>query len=897
MNKKICITILAGVLLTWFCGTVYCYGAADDYVWWEGEATVETNFPEESWFSAGTFPERRDQLSGGRWLSNSGPRSGPEAYAHYRVDIPAPGEYDFWTRKFWKHGPFKWRFGEGAWQTCGRDVALADSVDLKLHVCANWVHLGRVSLDKNETTFELRLLANQGEELTAAFDCFLLTRSPFTPAGKLKPGQKSGKTEPGCFAWEPPADPFTDDALLDLRHLNENQAGDTGFITKNGDFFTLGNGRKVRFWAVNVGPNIADQPHALIDYMAAKLAKLGVNGVRYHGPIFAADGNPAQVDRQRLDNIHYLVHALKKQGIYTSLSFYFPLWFDVKPHYGIAGYEQTENKIPFTLLFFEPRMQQIYKSWAKALLTTNNPYTGRPLNSEPAVAMVEIQNEDSLFFWTFTEQNIPSPHLERLEKLFGAWAAKKYGSVQNAIDAWKSQHERDNPANGRAGLHSAWFMTRDGVQNAREKTKRLQHQVRFLCELQHGFYQDMTDYFKSELGLRSLVVAGNWKTADALMLDAIERYTYTAGDVMDRHGYFSGPHSGDGAGYSVRKGHTCSDLAAVHVPWRTPVQEVLVTGYPQIISEIGWPNPNRFRADMTLIASAYASLQGIDGLFFFCVDNCFINDTSLAKFTTTSPVTAGAFPAAALAYRRGDIREAEIVFLDAVGKTRLLDMKPETAASAEAFDELRKKDIPDNARTAGLEHGFDPLAFFAGKVQRSYENSVTTSAADLTRFINRQREIVTSKTGELQWNYGDGLVTVNTPRCKGATGFLQNAGAIELGGVTIDCKNEYASVMVIALDDKNIESSQKILIQILTEEKPYGFRAENGRIVDLGEAPFQIIKMALTLTLPASSNSTRMYELDENGYPQKSQTIKPQNGILTIQTAPNAMYTIIDRKG
>ncbi|MCK4601081.1 MAG: hypothetical protein KAU28_01360, partial [Phycisphaerae bacterium] len=351
------------------------------------------------------------------------------------MNVPAAGEYQLWTRKFWKHGPFRWRFDQQAWRTCGRDVALADNVTLRTHVCANWVHMGRVKLAKGKRRFELRLLAKEGEVLTACFDAFVLTRSVFVPNGRLKPGERSGKADEGFFPYEPPPDPFGDDAALDLRHLNEKLAGQSGFVKRRRDKFALGGGKEVRFWAVNVSSRNAAQNRASVDYLARKLAKLGVNMVRYHSPLFSRTGDVTKLDPKKLDDLHYLVAAMKKQGIYTAISFYFPLWFDIKPHYGIAGYESAKNKRPFALLFFQPRMQEIHKAWATQLLTTKNPYTGTALAKEPAVAIVEIVNEDSFFFWTFTRRNVPDVHWRALEKRFGAWAAGQYGSVPAAIKA------------------------------------------------------------------------------------------------------------------------------------------------------------------------------------------------------------------------------------------------------------------------------------------------------------------------------------------------------------------------------------------------------------------------------------------------------------------------------
>ena len=171
-----------------------------NYVWWEGEDAVETNFPKSVWFNAGALDGKRDLLSGGTWLANDGNRTGDAAFAKYAVTIPHAGDYNFWTRKFWKHGPFEWRFNNGDWRVCTRDVALADSVSIQQHLSANWVSLGSVTLPKGEATFELRLLAKPGESETACFDCFLLTQYPFVARGKLKPDEKSGLADPGFFA-------------------------------------------------------------------------------------------------------------------------------------------------------------------------------------------------------------------------------------------------------------------------------------------------------------------------------------------------------------------------------------------------------------------------------------------------------------------------------------------------------------------------------------------------------------------------------------------------------------------------------------------------------------------------------------------------------------------------
>ncbi|HEX8915517.1 MAG TPA: hypothetical protein VF796_24400, partial [Humisphaera sp.] len=635
---------------------------AADYVWFEGEAAVETNFPKNSPFGARTLPpESRNLLSGGEWLNATGKGGATPVTATWRVAVPADGEYAFWCRKFWKHGPFKWRFDSmpaGEWRTCGPDVALADEAVLKKFVSANWVSLGGVTLPKGARTLQVELITTPGKEWSAGFDCFVLSRAPFTPNGKARPGEKSGKADEGYFPFEPDPDTFRPDALLDLRSMNEPVAGQGGFLKRSGKDVTLGDGTPVRFWAVNVGLENATQDRASVDHLARALAKRGVNMVRFHSAMFDA-ADPARIDPKKLDALLYFVAAMKRQGVYTSLSFYFPVWADGSK-LGLAGFDDRQERKPFALLFFNEKLQAMHRGWLRQLLAAPNPYAGNvPLAREPAVGMVEVQNEDSLFFWTFGKRNIPQFHWDRLETLWNQWLAAKYGSAAKAYAAWGNEKANGDAAD-RAALYEVFHLTSAGVkQGGANKAKRVGDQVHFLAELQRSFYEATTKYLKTDLQFGGLVVPGNWTTADPMLLGAVERWTYAAGDVIDTHGYFEPEHKGDGSAYSVRAGHTFKDRAPVGSPAGLPIRFQQVEGFPQIISEVGYTQPNRFRADGVFLTSAYGALQGADGLFLFAVASNRLRDTAMTKFQVASPSVVEAFPAAAIVYRRGDVREAD----------------------------------------------------------------------------------------------------------------------------------------------------------------------------------------------------------------------------------------------
>src|SRR4029077_9806350 len=117
----------------------------------------------------------------------------------------------------------------------------------------------------------------------------------------------------------------------------------------------------------------------------------------------------------------------------------------------LKGYDGKQH--PFAALLFNPDFQAQYRKWWSALLTTPNESTGQRLIDNPAVAGLEMQNEDSFFFWTFSEKNLPAAQLELLEAQFGQWLAARYGSIEAALAKWNGPRlKRDAPSEGRAAF-------------------------------------------------------------------------------------------------------------------------------------------------------------------------------------------------------------------------------------------------------------------------------------------------------------------------------------------------------------------------------------------------------------------------------------------------------------
>ena len=505
----------------------------------------------------------------------------------------------------------------------------------------------------------------------------------------------------------------------------------------------------MRFWAVCTGPNTVAMDKASVDYLARRLAKFGVNMIRIHGPIFdrsAAD--PAQVDAAYLDKLHYFVYAMKQQGIYSYLSIYFPLWFDVKPNYGLPGYDKTENKVPFALLFFNPRMQEIYRSWARALLTSANPYTGLPFADDPAVGIDEIINEDNYFFWTFTPgTNIPWECMPPLEERYGAWAAKKYGSLDAALKAWNYPDKRDDASAGRAGFLAPWAMTRGGIAGLPTARQRTSDQVQFLTEDLRGFYEGMRDWLRKDLRVKCPVVATNWTTADNDTLGALDKYTNMACDVLDRHGYWTPPRKAD-RDYTLTAGDLFKNQCGLEVPEQLPVRELQYAGHPHTVSEYLFTRINDYRTDSVFLAAVYGALQGTDAFFWFAINGP--SWQTSGGEGPASPAIMGQFPAAALIYRRGDVREATTVINQVVSLADLYALKGSGTADPQNLDTMRAAEVPPGGQAIGKAvPNIDPLSYYVGRVLRTIsDDRAQALLTDLSPYIDRTAKTVRSITGE-----------------------------------------------------------------------------------------------------------------------------------------------------
>jgi hypothetical protein len=246
----------------------------------------------------------------------------------------------------------------------------------------------------------------------------------------------------------------------------------------DGHFYFTGTGKRAKFFGPNfmvntIFPPTPDAPQQpgeyagivppdAADQLAVRLARMGVNIVRLHfidggyaRPVSIWDpaypNSTRHFDPLQVSRLDYLIFSLKRHGIYCDINLHAGRVF--RSEDGVKDYDKFPdlafNK-PATQ--FDPVMIQLQQEYASELLSHVNPYTNVRLADDPAVAFVEISNEDSMLYSFANDQlaaftnisacfqgmscGLPASYSADLDRLWNIWLHNKYGSDEALRAAW-----------------------------------------------------------------------------------------------------------------------------------------------------------------------------------------------------------------------------------------------------------------------------------------------------------------------------------------------------------------------------------------------------------------------------------------------------------------------------
>ena len=252
------------------------------------------------------------------------------------------------------------------------------------------------------------------------------------------------------FPFVIPWDDSTPGTATDMSFLNDGPAGKNGrIVVTKGVFTEHKTGKRIKFFGTNLAARAAFPPKADADKIAARLAKLGINLVRMHhlqnewdkeGMIWKTDKVFLEIDPKQLDKFDYFIAALKKHGIYTNINL-----TTTRKYLPEMGFPASVKDIQFDFAKkidkVDPKMISLQKDYARAVLDRKNPYTGNFYKDEPALAIVEINNENSLVGWPGESlgaglQALPEYFLNEVVSKWDAWLTKKYQNTALLKKAW-----------------------------------------------------------------------------------------------------------------------------------------------------------------------------------------------------------------------------------------------------------------------------------------------------------------------------------------------------------------------------------------------------------------------------------------------------------------------------
>ncbi len=439
-------------------------------IWIEGEKPSRSSAQRHGWYDS----VKKEVLSGGEWISHYGNAPGE---ASYDLTVSEAGKYTFWARMNPVASEPSWKLDAGDWQRVlfadarqQQNIAQDGKID---HRFLAWIKVGQIELPAGKHTLTFRWQG--GASNSGGLDCFVLTTDPFVPQGVMKPGETTGAAHAGAAdEWFPllaDDDSFDPRSVIDMSALTPAPAGKLGFLKPRGDKLQFENAAApIKLWGTGANVQPGHYSHAQQTQRIRYLRKFGINVVRQHA-LFDELTTAGVLDPKKLDEYDWWFAELKKHGLYSAWSVFYH--FTIGPDDGYPAElfaelpKQRGRGDTYGLITASPQLWEIRNRWLTQMLQHQNPYTGLRYVDDPALATVEMQNEDSIFFWNpLGELANPNgkwrEHGKLLRRRFAAWVKAKYKTDSALKEAWGNLKNGDSVSADELAIMSPWELPGDG---------------------------------------------------------------------------------------------------------------------------------------------------------------------------------------------------------------------------------------------------------------------------------------------------------------------------------------------------------------------------------------------------------------------------------------------------
>lgn len=696
---------------------------------------------------------------------------------------------------------------------------------------------------------------------------------------------------PDWYPLQPVAD--LGGSVVSLENWLPKPAGIHGRVTIVGDHFEFADGARVKFWGTNLCYETTNPPRAEADFTAARFARYGINCVRFHKFLERGVGDRndgTKLNPDGLARMDYFTAALAANGVYHTFSPFFGFHVGPGNKNRLLAYEEVARlKNAYGLINYAEDIQDLLVEMYTNLLTHKNPHTGKTCAQDPALAAVEIQNEDNIL-WGYMKTVYPAcpTYARRLEERFADWLKARYGSAQKLEAAWGSAMKSGESLDRRnlAIQYDPWFAgTAHLPQQAGGNRTRLLDNCAFLHETQNRFYAKLVKAIRTT-GYQGPIIGSPWQSP-AMLPHYYNLKSDTMVGLVDRHNYFSGVESSMlariGSGYLGTGLQQVLDRPFSVSEWIHVWPALYAAEGPAAMAVYGlglqdWDASWQFQSETRITAGGRGA-----GLLAMRPLTGGREGDGYDIWNADTPANLGQYPALARMIYRGDVRAGAVISVRRVSDealaTGVFDFEDRVAQSGTRGDE---KTLTSTVPAAALAAGRLGVQFTGSQPAKS-------TLPDMTGFD--RNGVVLSNTGQLAWDYrGRGFFTVNTPGTKAAVGF--HTGTPLAGGrVTIAPAAQFASIFLTALEpDRTLENCRGALVTALARQCNQGFSYFIDKsTVSNGKAPTLLEPVRATFTI-RGRRIAAVHALSHEGRRAEGQSVTVAGDSFAIDTGRDQTF-------
>ena len=212
-------------------------------------------------------------------------------------------------------------------------------------------------------------------------------------------------------------------------------------LIADGSHFSCG-GKPIKIFGMNLTFSSNFPSKSYSSALAARLSAAGINCVRLHHMDYFNypngiwdSSNPTTLSPQALDLLDYFIDQLAMDGVYVNMNLHVS-----RTHSTYLGLPDPGTDFDKIADIFTPQIIDAEKDYAHQLLTHVNPYRSVRYADDPAIAFVEITNEDSFFMWDGDQKlrALPSYYADLLKKQYNSWLISRYTTTSALSTAWSA---------------------------------------------------------------------------------------------------------------------------------------------------------------------------------------------------------------------------------------------------------------------------------------------------------------------------------------------------------------------------------------------------------------------------------------------------------------------------